>query len=301
MHWLNYHHLLYFYVVAREGGIVPASKVLHLAHPTISGQLRKLETALGERLFERSGRRLLLTATGRLVYRYAEEIFGIGQELVEALRGLPLGRPLQLRVGITQVMPKLIVKRLLQPAFDYPEPLRIYCEEDNQQQLLTALAAHQIDLVLTDMPLPHGVRVKAYEHILGGSPVALYAAPQLAERLVGDFPRSLEGAPLLLPTPGTSLRRSLDRWFERRALRPQIVGEFADSALLKVFGRDGIGAFASPQVIADAVMAQHGVREVGVFSGISERYYAISVERRIKHPAVVAICERARDDLFHSD
>jgi len=296
--WLNYHHLLYFWTVAREGGISKAAEKLRLSQPTISAQVRMLEEAVGERLFQRQGRTLVLTDTGRLVYRYADEIFVIGRELTETLRGRPTGRPLQLTVGVANVVPKLIVYRLLQPATKGPEPVDLVCREDNAEQLVTQLATHALDVVITDTPAPAHLRVKVFSHLLGESEIAFFAPAPQAARLKRRFPRSLHDAPLMVPTVNTALRRSLDDWFERERLRPRIVGQFEDSALMKVFGHSAGAAFPAPAAIERDVCRFYGVRVIGRTSAVRERYYAISAERRLKHPGVLAITSAARDQLF---
>lgn len=298
MEWLNYHHLLYFWLVAREGGVAPAAKRLRLAHPTVIGQIRSLEEALGEKLFVKQGRHLVLTDIGRVVYGYAEEIFALGNELLETVKGRPTGRPLRLVVGIADVVPKIIAKRLLDPARTPPLSCRIVCHEDKTERLLSALSAHSFDVVLTDSPLSSRSAVKAFSHLLGECGVTFFAAGKLAERTKKNFPRSLDGAPVLLPTETTTLRRSLDHWFDAHGLRPIVEGEFEDSALLKAFGQDGAGVFAAPTAIEDAVCKQYEVDVVGRAPELRERFYAISVERRIRHPAVVAICQAARAEMF---
>lgn len=298
MEWLNYHHLLYFWTVAREGGVSKAAEKLRLSQPTISAQVRTLEEAVGERLFQRQGRSLVLTETGRLVYRYADEIFGIGRELVETLRGRPVGRPLQLNVGVGHVVPKLIVYRLLRPATKGPEPVHLICREDNTDQLVTHLATHALDVVITDTPAPAHLRVKVFSHLLGESDTAFFAPASEAARLRRGFPRSLHDAPMLLPTMNTALRHGLEEWFDKEHLRPRVVAEFEDSALMKVFGHSAGVAFPSPAAIEADVCRFYGVRVIGRTSAVRERYYAISAERRLKHPGVLAITSAARDDLF---
>ena len=220
MEWMNYHHLLYFWHVVREGGILPASKVLKVSHPTISAQIKQLERALGEALFDRRGRRLELTEMGRTVHRYADEIFMLGRELMDAVKGRPVGRPLKFVVGITEVMPKLLIKRLLEPLFRMPESVYLVCEEDRFDRLLGKLARHGIDLLLTDAPLPPGSGIKAFNHPLGECGITFFCAPELASDLRGRFPKRLNGAPFLLPAEGTVLRRSLEQWFLEKDIRP---------------------------------------------------------------------------------
>ena len=298
MDQLNYHHLRYFWAVAREGSVTRASERMHISQPTVSAQIRELEGALGTKLLARSGRSVVMTEVGRLVYRYADEIFGLGRELVDALEGRPTGRPLKLSVGIANVVPKLVAYRILEPALRLPEPVELECFEDRPERLLAELAVHGLDVVLADAPVPQTVKIKAYSHLLGECGVDLFASPELARRHRGRFPRSLHEAPLLLPTANTSLRGEIDRWLEGRNLTPRVVGDFEDSALMKVFGQSGAGLFPAPSAIADQVTSQYGVRRVGTLDGVRERFYAISVERRLKNPAVVAISEAARSDLF---
>lgn len=298
MEWLNYHHLLYFWTVARAGSIVKASEELRLAQPTISGQIRTLEEMLGEKLFTRVGRNLVLTDIGHVVYRYADEIFGLGRELLDTLKGRPSGRPIKLHVGISDAMPKMISYRLLQPALTLEDPVQIICREDKTERLLAELAVHGVDLVLSDAPIAGAARVRAFNHVLGECGVSFFGNSELVRQYKRDFPQSLEGAPVLLPTDSALLRRSLDQWFERLGVRPQVVAEFEDSALLKVFGQHGAGLFPAPSAIEDEICAQYHVRSLGRAEGVVERFYAITVERRIKHPAVAAISAAARAELF---
>ena len=302
MEWINYHHLLYFWVVAKAGGIARASEQLRLAQPTISGQLRVLEETLGEKLFARSGRRLQLTDVGRVVYRYCDEIFSLGRELQDTLKGRPTGRPVRLMVGIADVVPKLIAFRLLKPALSLPEGIQIVCQEDRLERLLAELTVHGLDLILTDAPLTAASHVKAFNHLLGECGVSFVARPAITRLYRKGFPASLDGAPFLMPIAGTSLRRLLDQWFETQGIRPRIVAEFQDSALLKVFGQEGMGIFTSPMAIEKEVCKQYGVSVVGRTDSIKERFYAISIERKLKHPAILAISETAREKLFvHSN
>ncbi len=298
MDWINYHHLLYFFVVAREGGLVQAGKVLRLSHPTLSAQIHTLEDQLGEKLFVKVGRKLELTEMGRVVYRYAEEIFSLGRELVDTVKGRGGGKQLRLDVGVVDVVPKLVVRRLLQPALDLAEPVRLVCVEAPYEKLLADLALHTLDIVIADAPVPAGSNIRAYNHLLGETGVTFFATKSLAGQLRRKFPASLDGAPVLLPLDQLPLRRALDQWFERNQVKPKVIAEFEDSALLKAFGADGVGAFAAPTVVEAEVMAQYGVEVIGRSDEIKERFYAISAERRLKHPAVVAISDAARHDMF---
>jgi LysR family transcriptional activator of nhaA len=295
---LNYHHLYYFYRVARAGGVSAASRDLRVAQPTISVQLRQLEEALGVQLFVRQGRRLELTEEGRVAYRYAEDIFGMGRELVGALKGVSAGRPLRLVVGAALVVPKIIVERLLEPALALDQPLQLECIEDRLERLLAGLATHELDLVISDVPLTPAAGVKAFNHPLGSSGVGWFARSDVADRYRARFPESLEKAPLLLPTRGSALRRDLDRWLEQRGITPRVVGEFDDSALTKVFGQAGRGLFAAPLVIEAEIREMYQCEVVGRADEVTERFFAISVERRLKHPGVVAITTAARTGLF---
>jgi LysR family transcriptional regulator, transcriptional activator of nhaA len=301
MDWLNYHHLLYFWMVAKTGSITRASQELRLAQPTISAQLRSLEESLGEKLLSKSGRRLELTEVGRLVYGYAEEIFSLGQEMTDVLKGRPRGRPARLVVGISDAMPKLVAYRILEPALKLGSPIHFVCHEDQPEKLLLSLAAHELDLVLTDVPAHPAIHVRVFSHLLGSSDMSLFAAPSLAARYRKDFPARLDGAPFLMPMQESAARRVLDQWFSKRGIRPLIVGEFQDRALLNVFGQAGVGMFAAPAVVEDEVRKYSRAALVGRLESATEDFYAISAERKIKHPAVAAISESAREGLFAPD
>jgi LysR family transcriptional activator of nhaA len=295
---INYKHLHYFWVVAKEGGIARASERLHLTPQTISGQLSLLEEGLGEDLFTRVGRNLELTETGRLVLSYADEIFSLGGELEEMVRNLPVGRPMVLKVGVGDVVPKSIAYRLLAPALQLPEPVRIVCRENTIDSLLAELAVHRIDLVIADSPIPTGVNVRGYNHPLGDCSITFFATPELERKLSKNFPQSLGGAPMLLPGEMTVVRNRLLQWFEGLHIYPQVVGEFDDSALMKTFGRAGVGVFIAPTPIAAEVEKQYDVVTIGQTDEVRDHFYAISVERKISHPAVAAITETAREWLF---
>ncbi len=296
--WLNYHHLHYFWMVAKEGGITAAADKLHLAQPTLSSQIQKLERSMKVKLFERAGRGLVLTDTGQMVYRYADEIFSLGRELTDTLQGIPTQDTLRLVVGVPDVVPKLIVYQLLKPALALEQRVQIVCYEGKLQELLSDLALHRLDIVLADTPLTPHLNVRAFNHLLGECQVSVLGCSELAHKYKKNFPASLHQAPMLLPTQNTSLRRALEQWFDQRNLRPDVRHEFEDSAILKVFGQAGHGLIISPSATEKEVAQQYGLKVVGRIPEISERYYAISIERRLKHPAVVAICDSARTKLF---
>lgn len=299
MQWLNYHHLLYFWTVAREGSIAQAAKQLHLARPTVSAQLKQLEKSLGGKLFEQAGKRLVLTEFGEIVFRYADEMFTAGNELQEALRGNLPSRPSKFVVGVPDVLPKLITYRLLRPALEMEDAVHLVCTEGKLDDLLADLAVHRLDLVLADAPVSPSVNVKAFNHLLGDCSVTIFGLPDVARRYRKGFPQSLNGAPMLLPAEGTSVRRALDQWFELNGVHPKVVAEFEDSALLKVFGQSGLGLFPAPTAIERIVRQQYRVASIGCLEEVRERFYAISVERRLRHPAVVAISDTAKQGLFN--
>jgi len=290
MAWLNYHHLLYFWTVAREGRIAAACRRLHLSQPTISGQIKTLERTLKARLLERKGRSIALTETGRLVYRYADEIFSIGRELEDALAGHPSGGSLRLAVGVADTLPKLIVHRLLQPALGLEkQEVHVNCVDGDPKRLLAQLALHELDVVISDYPASPQLGTRAFNHPLGECGVSFFAAAGLAAKCRHGFPQSLDGAPLLLPAGSAALRRPLEQWLEELGVRPVVRGEFTDSALLKTFGARGEGIFTAPQVIEKEVMQMYGVDLVGREERLRERFFAISVEKRLVHPCVLAI------------
>jgi LysR family transcriptional activator of nhaA len=300
MQWLNYQHLHYFWLAAREGGISRAARQLRLTHTTVSEQIRALEESLGEPLFKKAGRGLALTEMGNVVYGYADDIFSLGRELMETVEGRPTGRPTRLLVGIAEVVPKLIAKRIIEPALKDPEQIKLVCREDKLDRLLSSLAAHELDVVISDSPLTAGASIKAYNHLLGDCGISILAEKHLATRYRKGFPRSLDQAPFLLPTESTALRRSMDQWFESEGIHPKVQGEFDDSALLKVFGQDGLGLVVAPTMIEERVARQYELQLVGRLDAVRERYYAISVERKIRHPAVLSICQVARADFAKS-
>jgi LysR family transcriptional activator of nhaA len=298
MAWLNYHHLLYFWTVAKEGSIARACVQLRLTQPTISGQLRLLEKALGAKLFDRVGRNLVLTETGRVVYRYADEIFFLGRELRDTLKGQPPDRPLRLLVGVANSLPKLIAYRLIEPALYLPEQVQVICEQGEPEHLLAQLAVHKLDVVLADAPISPTIKIRAFNHLLGECGVSFFGTPELAAAYRRGFPRCLDGAPFLLPAENTVLRWSLDQWFDAQGIRPLVRGEFSDPALLKVFAQNGLGLFAVRETMERETQRRYQVRLVGRVKAIRERFYAISLERKLKHPAVVAITDAARQKLF---
>ena len=292
--WLNYHHLLYFWTVVREGSVTAAARSLGLAQPTLSSQIRSLEASLGTRLLERQGRQLRLTAAGQSAFRYADEIFGLGQELQATLTGAGLPSLAPLTVGISDALPKLLARQLLEPALNESPGPRLVCWQDRTDRLLAQLGLREVELVLADQPLPPGSPIRAFTHELGRSAVAFFATEPLRAAHPGPFPRCLDGAPLLLPTKGTALRRSLDDWMEASGLRPRIVAECSDSALLKTFGQGGYGFFPAPQAVAKEVVRQYLVKRVGLAKGVEERLYALTLERRIRRPEIQALLQAAR-------
>ena len=298
MRHLNYGHLQYFWVVAREGSVAKAAEVLHVTPQTISGQLKLLDQAVGDRLFDRSGRNLVLSSTGRVVFQYADEIFSIGAELAQVVGGRKPGAPRVLNLGVVESIPKLVAAEVLRSAVDMEDAPRLSCHEAPLDLLLGELAIHRLDLVLSDQPLPAGLHVKAFNHPLGASDVAFYCGRESASRLKKNFPASLDGEPFLFPAQGSALRRRLEDWFEANDISPVAAAEFDDSALLKAVAHASGGLFAGPSAIEEDICRMYGVRVIGRTSELQERYYAISHERRLKHPAVVRIIENARQGLF---
>lgn len=303
---MNYKHLHYFWTVMRTGGVVRASKELHLTPQTLSGQIKQLEQRIGQPLLRKVGRGVEPTETGRLVMRYAEDIFALGDALGDVLAsGRDLRRATVLRAGIVDSLPKAIAFHVLEPAMDLPEPPQLACHEGGLTSLLADLAVHRLDLVLSDVPAPAHLSLKVYTHLLGRSGMAFFAAPRLikqcgltARRAQADFPACLGRFPMLLPTSASALRPRLDAWMRQQGLAPTLAAEFDDSALLKAFGSEGQGVFAAPSVLAHEVAQQYQVVELGRPDGMWEEFYAISVERRITHPAVAAITSAARGKLF---
>lgn len=291
---LNYKHLHYFRAVAKAGAINRAAEKLHLTPQTLSGQISTFETRLGVELFRRSGRRLELTEAGRTALVYADEIFHVGAELEDALQNRLAARVHPFRVGIADVVPKAIAYQLLAPALTLTEPVKLVCKEDRLEQLAADLAIHRLDMVLADRPLPSSMDIKGYSHPLGECGIAFLAARAVARRLAPDFPANLDGAPLLIPGEDSALRAPLLRWLERKSIQSIIVGEFDDSALMSAFGQAGAGVFPVPLTTAPEVMQQLDVVELGRTEDIRERFFVISVERQLSHPAVLAVSEAAR-------
>jgi LysR family transcriptional activator of nhaA len=298
MRGINLKHLRYFWAVAANGSIARASEILHLTPQTISGQLRELEEQVGAKLFAKAGRGLALTDTGRLVFSYADEMFRLEEELRDVLNGQSLGAVLTLNVGIAMVVPKLLAYRVLAPGLQIPEPVRLVCHEAPLVDLLADLSVHKLDLVLADSPLSPALNIRAYSHPLGESGISFFATEGEAAGYRERFPASLDGAPLLMPSGSSALRRSLELWFDRVGVNPKIVAEFEDRALMKTFGEAGVGIFTSPTAVERDVLEKYGVEAIGRTEDIKERFYAISAERRIKHPAVSAITRAARTTLF---
>jgi LysR family transcriptional activator of nhaA len=298
MRGLNYNHLFYFWTVAREGTIARAGEVLHLTPQTISAQLRLLEDSVGAALFTRVGRTLRLTDTGQVVFGYAEEMFRLGAEMTDVLEGRVSGRPLSFAVGILDVVPKNIAYRLLEPALALSEPVHIVCREGKLDELLAEVAVHKLDMVLADTPIGTAANVRAFNHLLGECGTTFFAARKLAPKFRRRFPHSLADAPMLLPAVNTAVRGALMQWLDRNDIRPRIVGEFEDSALMKAFGQAGVGVFTIPSVIEREVSRQYDVQVIGRAEQVRQHFYAISAERRLRHAAVVAVSEAARSELF---
>ncbi len=295
---INYKHLHYFLTVAKEGGIARASERLNLTPQTISGQLSLLEERLGVKLFSKVGRHLELTETGRLVSSYADEIFSLGGELEEAIHQLPNGQPQLLRVGVVNVLPKSIAHRILEPALQMSEPVRMICREASLDTLLAELAIHRLDLVLADRKIPPTVSARGFSHKLGECGVSFFATQKWINTLTGGFPSCLDGAPLLLPSSGTQLRMGINQWLDKHRVHPHMIAEFDDSALMKAFGQEGAGIFIAPSAIETQVERQYQVTSIGRTDEVKEYFYAISIERRITHPVVSAVMTAAREMLF---
>ncbi len=298
MRHLNYTHLLYFWTVAREGTVARAAEVLNLTPQTISGQIKLLEDAVGHPLFSRVGRGLVLTETGEVVRQYADEIFTLGAELTHRVKTEQAFVTTTLNVGIVDSIPKLIALRILEPAFRLDDPVKIICREGPLDNLLADLAVHRLDLVISDRTLPNGTGVKAYSHALGESTVSFFSSKGLARKYRSRFPESLNNAPMLLPVTESAVRRDLDEWFDNENLHPNIVAEFSDSALLKAFGEAAFGVFPAPTAISEEVTSMYHAGHIGEIPSVSEQFFAISPERKLRHPAVVALTEHSRNRLF---
>lgn len=298
MEWLNYHHLYYFWTVVRAGGVTKASKELRLAPPTVSAQLRQLEDSLGEKLMTRAGRNVVPTETGRMVFAYANDIFTLGRELMDAIHNRGPQRTARIVIGIDDVLPKEIAHRLIEPALALERPVRIVCREASFERLIADLAVHELDVVLSDAPIGPTASVRAYNHLLGECGTIFMATEAAAKRYRRHFPKSLDRAPMLLPTDDTAIRRSLDQWFDSLGVRPDVIGEFEDYALIREFARGGTGIFPAPSVLEENLRSLYGLCRVGTTKVVRGRFYAISPERKLRQPAVLAICETARHKFF---
>ncbi len=298
---MNLKHLFYFWKVASSGSVARASDELHLSPQTISGQVQLLERDLDTELFARSGRRLELTEAGRFALGYAKEIFSLKSELEALIRLQPHGRPSEFRCGVSDAMPESLAYRLLEPATRMPDPVRIECPEWKLDILLSELAVHRLDLVLSDSPIPQSIDVRAYNHRLGESPLTFFAAKELAQRCREPFPECLNGMPMLMPREDSALRGKLVRWFSQHRLRPNFVGEFDGSSLMFAFGEAGVGVFVAPTILKDEMETRHGAVALGETAEVVAEYFAISVERRLTHPCVLAITQAARERIFRGD
>lgn len=295
---LNYKHLHYFWSVANEGSIVKAGEKLHITPQTISGQLSLLEQSIGNALFEKDGRGLKMTETGRLVKRYADEIFDLGRELNDVLRGSPAIGPAEFIVSAASALPKTIVQKIIQPGLKIDQDISLTSREGPVEDILADLAIHKVDMVLSDIPLTGALSIKAFNHKLGESGLTFFAATHLAKQYIDNFPQSLNLAPMLMPTPQYAIRQQVDNWLSERQIYPIVRGQFDDSALMKSFGQSGLGIFFMPSIIADEVCKNFDVEIIGQLDEITQKFYAISAERKVRHPAVAAICDNARHNLF---
>ena len=298
MEWLNYHHLRYFWTVARKGGVRKAAEELHVSQPSISAQLRLLEESLGQKLFRRSGRNLVLTETGQLVLNYADEIFSAGRELMNAVKQRPGKHPVRVNIGLTDAFPKLIAFQILRAAFRFEAAVHMICREGEIGPLVSHLQAHRLDIVLADEPASSALKAKTFNHKLGRSGVTFCAVPPLAATLRRNFPKSLDGAPALLPTQNMGMRAALETWFDSKGIRPRVVGEFEDSALMEVCSTGGRGFTAVHTVVDRAALKRYGLRVIARVDECGTDFYAITAERRVKHPAAVAITEHAYSSVF---
>lgn len=298
MEFLNYHHLRYFWMVAREGGLRKASEKMRVSQPTISAQITALEDVLGEKLFLRGARGLTLTETGHQAFSYAEEIFALGQDFLNSVKQRPTARPLRVNIGIADSLPKLVSHEIIKPIFSLSQPVQAVCLENKAADLLAQLALYRLDIVLADEPAPSALPLKTFNHLLGESGVTICARHNLAGKLRRQFPRSLENEPMLLPTYGSALRRTLEKWFQEQGVHPRVVAEYDDAALMKVAAADGLGCFPIPTMVAEEAVSRYGFQLLGQAEGCSIQFYAISAERKLTHPAVVAITSNARGALF---
>ncbi len=297
--FLNYHHLRYFWVAAREGGLTRAAKKLNVSQPSICKQVQALEQALGDKLLRRTSRGLALTEAGQRVFSFAEEIFSLGEDLLNTMKQAPTARPLRVNVGIVDSLPKLLTYQMLKPVFHLPQGVQAACSEGKVSDLLAQLATFRLDIVLSDQPSPASGNLKTFNHLLGECGVSFCAAPKLAARLRTRFPASLDGAPALLPSPNSALRRSLEKWFGEQGVSPRLIAEFDDAALVKVAATDGLGFFALPSLVAEEAVTRYGVRVIANVPQCIQQFFAISAERRLAHPAVSAITTGAKVSLFH--
>lgn len=293
MEFLNYHHLRYFWMVAREGSLRRASEKLHVSQPTISAQISALEEMLGEKLFRRGGRALTLTDTGQQALSYAEEIFSLGQDLVSSLKQRPTSRPLRVHLGVSDALPKLVTYHIMEPIFRLPQTVQVTCSETKLSDMLVELAAYRLDLVLADEPASSGVSSHVFNHFLGESGVTFTAVPKLAAKLRRGFPKSLHRAPALLPISDSGLRRSLEKWFQSIGVRPRLVGEFVDPALVNIVAMQGLGFMSVPTVAARELCKRFGFRTIGSTDQCQQQFFAITAERKLTHPAVLAVTSRA--------
>jgi LysR family transcriptional activator of nhaA len=298
MEWLNYHHLRYFLTVAKEGSLKKAAEKLRVSQPSISTQISELEAVLGEKLFRRSGRTKVLTDAGQVALRFADEIFSLGRELVNAVKQRPTAQGLRLYVGVADSFPKLVTNEILKPVFDMTQPVHVICREGKLDDLLGQLAAHRLDIVLADEPASSGTKVRTFNHPLGESSTTFCASGKLAAALKKGFPKSLHEAPALLPSDNTTLRRAVETWFRDVGVQPRVVAEFEDLALMKVMAAEGRGFIVLPSVVADEAVRRYGFRIMGTTDACRVRFHAITAERRIAHPAVALITEQARNHLF---
>ena len=295
---LNFKHLRYFWAVAKSGSIARASAQLHVTPQSISSQLAELEAALGVTLLRRAGRGLEVTDIGQRIVGYAEEIFGLEDELLAIVREQDRRTALPFRIGIADSVPKSLTYRVIEPALHIEQPVRLNCREGRLVALLADLAVHRLDMVIADRPMPADVKVRAFNHLLGASDLTIFGADALVRTLKGNFPSMLDGAPFLMPGEGVAIRPALQQWFESQRLHPRIVGEFDDSALLKSFGQGGAGLFPAPTATSAYVCEQYGVRAIGRIDSITEHLYAITTERRMRHPATLAVSRAAASDVF---